>query len=113
MGVLVLALFARQTVAIAWGTDAAAAHARMTATPAAHQHAMPPSPAPAAPRHHSGCDGTSPSDCCAVGSSCVFALVVPPVKWADATRRAPAVTRPSSADPLWRDIAPADPPPRA
>jgi hypothetical protein len=123
IGVLVLALFARQTVAMAWmmgpaadaktASSAAVATTASSAPHAAHHH-MPSAPnAPAAPRHSSGCDGTAPAACCALGSGCIAVVVLPPVVWAAPRLAFAGVIGAAATSPLWRDIAPADPPPRA
>ncbi|MBI1809662.1 MAG: hypothetical protein HYR75_07175 [Gemmatimonadetes bacterium] len=114
-GVVVLALFARQSMAMAWMMVPSAASAAPAAMPGMmqHHHAPAAPTAPAAPRHDAGCDGAVPSACCALGSGCIVAATVTSAAFAAPAYAPSARSAPFANAPLWRDISPADPPPRA
>ena len=118
LGLMLFALFARQTTATTWMTcsvthENAGTMAPMTAPAMAHHH-MPAAPtAPSAPRHSTDCNGTAPAGCCVVGGSCVSLLVLPALSFAPAVSVQPLVDGGQFDVPPSRDVAPADPPPRA
>ena len=114
LGLMLLALFARQTTAATW-MPCSSGHGdeAMTAPAMAHHH-MPAGPtAPTAPRHSTDCNGTAPAGCCAVGSGCVSLLVQPALAFAPTVAVQPLVDGGQFDVPPSRDVAPADPPPRA
>ena len=116
VGLLVLAVMARQTTSFAWvRCDTRSVPAPTTASmpTGAHHHAAPAPSQDTAPQAPVGCNHQSPADCCGVGSGCVSLAVTPPhgVFVSVATHTLVAPSTPSA--PLALSLAPADPPPRA